>query len=172
MKKMRMISLAVVAGIWFALVLGAWFGPRQEMSESERRKLAQFPDVTLESILGGKFMTGFEDFTLDQFPLRDTFRQLKALFHYNVLQQGDNNGIYVVDGYAAKLEYPLKAGSVNHALEKFQKIYETYLGDSERIVMTVVPDKGYYLAEENGYLKMDYERLFSMVAEGMPLKLS
>ena len=52
-------------------------------------------------------MDKFEEFTLDQFPLRDSFRTLKSLFTYNVLQQKDNNGIYIADGYAAKLEYPL-----------------------------------------------------------------
>ena len=168
MKKTRMIGLSLVVGLWAALVLGAWFGPRQDISESERRKLAQFPDVTVESILNGKFMSGFEDFSLDQFPLRDSFRQLKALFHYNALQQGDNNGIYVSDGYAAKLEYPLNEGSVSNAMERFQTIYESYLSDSEKIIMAVVPDKGYYLAEDNGYPAMEYEKLFAALREGMP----
>ena len=113
-------------------------------------------------------MSEFTDYSLDQFPLRDSFRQLKALFHYNALQQGDNNGIYVSDGYAAKLEYPLNEGSVSNAMERFQTIYESYLSDSEKIIMAVVPDKGYYLAEKNGYLAMDYEAMISDLQEALP----
>ena len=59
--------------------------------------------------------------------------------------------------------------SVEHAVSQFNKVYETYLKDTgSKVVVTVVPDKGYYLAEENGYLSMDYTEMFSMVQEGMP----
>ena len=168
MKKVRMMGFAALAALWAALVLGAWFGPIQDISEAERRKLAAMPDVTVESILNGKFMTDFEKFTLDQFPLRDGFRTLKALVHYNLLQQGDNNGIYVADGYAAKLEYPLNKTSLDGALKKFNHIYETYLAGTDcNAFVSVVPDKGMYLAEENGYPAMDYGALFEAVESGM-----
>ncbi len=167
-KKVRIIGFAALLTLWLALIVGAWFGPTYDVSESERRKLAQMPAITMDSILGGKFMTQFEDFTLDQFPLRDTFRRLKALVHYNVLQQGDNNDIYVADGYAAKLEYPLNESSLSGALGKFDHIYEKYLQDTNcKIFMSVVPDKGLYLAEENGYPTMDYDALFAAVESGM-----
>jgi len=32
------------------------------------------------------------------------------------------------------------------------------------VFVSVVPDKGYYLAEENGYLAMDYDRLFEIMS--------
>ena len=166
-KKIRVIGAALVAAVWIALVGFAWFGPAKEMSEAERRPLAQMPDVKLETLLNGKFMGAFEDYTLDQFPLRDTFRSVKALFHKYVLGQRDNNDIYVADGHVAELAAKLDEGSVNHALQQFQLMYDLYLADS-KVYSTVVPDKGYYLAEPNGYPAMDYEKLFSMVRSGMP----
>ena len=168
-KKIRAIGAAILVALWAVLTGFAWFGPRQDTSDAERRPLAQMPDISMETLLDGKFMTAFEDFTLDQFPLRDTFRQLKSLFHYYVMNQSDNNKIYIADGYAAEMEYPLNESSVNHALGQFQKVYDKYLKDSgSKVYSTVVPDKGYYLAEENGYLAMDYSRLFEMVETGMP----
>lgn len=166
MKKTRMLGLGALALLWAALTCGAWFGPAQELSEAERRTLAQLPELSVKTVLDGSFMTDFEEYTLDQFPLRDTFRRLKALFHYNVLGQMDNNGIYIADGWAAELEYPMNETSVSNALKKFQSIYETYLTGSENIVFTLVPDKGYYLAEENGCPVMDYEALFAAVQQG------
>ena len=164
MKQVRKFGFAVLAALWLVLVVLAWFGPKQEISDSERRKLAQLPKITVQNLMDGKFMTEFEEFTLDQFPLRDSFRRLKALFHYNVLQQGDNNDIYVADGYAAKLEYPMNETSLDRALEKFRKIYEMYLQDSAcNVVFSVVPDKGMYLAQSNGYPAMDYRKLFDTV---------
>ena len=164
-KKVSSIGCILLLTLWGALTFGAWFASPKAVSESERRPLTQFPAFDLQK--PGEFIGKFEDFSLDQFPLRDSFRRLKSLFHYNILNQKDNNHIYLVDGYAAKMEYPLNIASVNRALGKFQKIYETYLqGNCENIVFALVPDKGYYLAQPNGYLSMDYETLFSM-AQGL-----
>lgn len=168
MKKIRIFGAALVAALWLTLAVFAWVKPSQDISEAERRPLQQFPELTAQTLLNGKFMSEFEDYTLDQFPARDSFRQLKSLFHYNVLGQKDNNGIVIQDGYAVKLEYPLNETSVNSALAKFQKIYDTCLRDTGSAVFAaVVPDKSFYL-QDSGYLTMDYERLFKMVQEGMP----
>ena len=168
MKKYCVIALSLIVAVWLGLTAFAWFGPRQEISEAERRPLAQMPAISAETLLNGKFMGEFEDFTLDQFPLRDSFRQLKALFSKFALGQKDMNGIYVADGYAAELCYPLDEGSVEHALKQFQLVHDLYLQGNQRVFATVVPDKGYYLAEPSGRLSMDHEKLFSMVQEGMP----
>ena len=168
-KKIRAIGAALLLGLWLFLTVFAWVKPADEISDAERRPLDQFPELSVNTVLDGDFMLKFEDYTLDQFPLRDTFRQLKSLFHFYVLNQGDNNDIYIADGYAAKLEYPLNETSVNYALSKFNAIYEQFLKKSGcKVYTTVIPDKGYYLAEENGYLAMDYEKLFAMVEAGMP----
>ena len=167
--KIRRYGAVFLAAAWLVLTFFAWFKPAGEFSDAERRPLDQLPEIKADTLLNGKFMKEFEDYTLDQFPLRDGFRQLKSLFHYYVLNQKDNNGIYIADGYAAEMEYPLDEVSVEHALQQFSKVYEKYLKESGSTVFaTVVPDKSYYLAEDNGYLSMDYEKMFSMVQEGMP----
>ena len=168
MKKLRLYGLAAVTLLWAALTAAAWFGPAREISETERRKLAQFPETTVKTVLDGKFMSAFEDYSLDQFPLRDTFRQLKALFHYKALGQLDNNGIIIHEGYAAKLEYPMNGNSVEYALKKFESIYETYLKDTgSNVYAAVIPDKGMYL-QMSGYPTMDYTGLYKTVEAGMP----
>ncbi len=168
-KKIRIIGALCLAALWLGLTAFAWLRTPGEISEAERRPLAQFPELNAQTLLSAQFMSKFEDYTLDQFPMRDTFRQIKSLFHYYAMQQKDNNDIYIADGYAAKLEYPLNEAAVSKALEKFNLIYEKFLKDSgSRIYTTVIPDKGYYLGAENGYPTMDYERLYAMVQEKMP----
>ena len=164
---MKKIGLFALIAFWAGLVVFAWFGPKQETSTAERRKLAQMPQITAEDILDGSFMKDFEDYTLDQFPLRDTFRSLKAVTHYYVLGQQDNNGIYIAGDHVAEIAYPLDTDSVNHAIKQFNLVHELYLQDST-VYATVVPDKGFYLAQQNGYPSLDYEELFAMVQEGMP----
>ena len=164
---MKKQHVCVILLLWAALTACSWFDPVKEMSDSERRPLAQMPAVTLDSLVSGKFMKDFESYSLDQFPLRDGFRTVKSLFHQYVLGQKDNNGIYLLDGYAAKQESQLNGDSVNHALERFNRIYDKYLKDS-RVYMAVVPDKGYYLAEKAGQPVLDYEAMFHLLEAGMP----
>ena len=156
-----------VLALWIALTLGAWLLPAQAESDSERRPLAQWPGVTVKQLLNGSFMDQFEDYTLDQFPLRDSFRRIKTLFHTGVMGQQDSNGIYIHDGFAAKMEYPLNEASVRYALGRLNRIYEKYLSES-RAFMAVVPDKNYYLAPESDRMALDYEKLFAQVQSGMP----
>ena len=160
-KKTRIILVSLVAALWLGLAVCAWLSPAEELSEAERRKLQQFPELSAETLVSGEFMSDFESYTQDQFPLRDAFRRSKALFTYDVLQQKDNNGIYVADGYAAQMEYPLDERQVSGAVTKLQKLYDLYLKDNcENILFAIVPDKGYYLAEEHGYLSLDYDALY------------
>jgi len=169
MKKKKVLRWLLPALLWAVLAAAAWLSPPKDISQAERRPLAQFPQLTPDAVLSGKFMTGFESYSLDQFPLRDTFRQIKSVFHCYGLGQKDNNGIYLAQGYGAKQEYPLDETSLNHALSRFEGIYSRYLQPhGSKVVAAVVPDKGYYLARESGHLALDYEALFQTIREGMP----
>ena len=138
----------------------AWFLPSKDISVSERRPLEQMPEVTVDSILKGKFMSAFETYTLDQFPLRDSFRTIKALAAYGLFAQKDNNDIYISHGQAASLDFPINQASVNRATEKISALYEKFVQSTDaKVYFSIVPDKGYFLAEQGGYPAMDYAAL-------------
>lgn len=169
MKREAKITVLLLAVLFFGFSVICWVKPADEYSSSERRKLSQFPKLTWDTIADGKFMTEFEEYTLDQFPLRDGFRNLKAWVSQNLLRKADNNDIYVADGYAVKMEYPLKEESIKNAGMRFRKLYEKYLKDSGgNIYLSLIPDKNYFLAESSHHLSMDYEKFFSMMREEMP----
>ena len=146
--------------LWLGLSVFAWCKPETDISEAERRKLARFPALTAKTLLSGNFASGFESYATDQFPLREFFRSVKSKFHRNILGQLDNNDIYVVNGYAAKLEYPLNTPSLAHAEDRIGYIFRKYLDGTDCDVwLSIVPDKGYYLAAANGSPRLDYEAL-------------
>ena len=162
--------ICVMAAVIFGFSVWCILKPRDKFSDSERRALAEFPELSWEAVFREdteeSFMRLFEEYSLDQFPLRDTFRRLKSVAAYYVFGRMDNNGIYLEDGYAAKLEYPLNEASLDFAAKKFRAIYERFLkGTDAKIYTCVIPDKSYFLAEENGYLSMDYERFFALIRE-------
>ena len=162
----NILSLGVCA--LFLLCFSLWGMLKEDdaLSLSERRPLKQFPSLSTQEVLSGRFQSNFESYTLDQFPLRDRFRTLKALSVRYLFGEKDNNGIYIADGYAAKLDDTIREDSLDHAADRFRYVYETYLKDTEaNIYLSVIPDKNCFLAAENGYPAMDYDRFFALMRE-------
>ncbi len=151
----------------FVLGFAVWriCKPDDTESLSERRKLTQAPALTMQNVLSGRFMTDFESYTLDQFPLRSEFRTVKALFAEDILRQSDNNGLYRDGEYLSKLDFPLNVSSVENAAARFQAVYDAYLSGM-KVYLAVVPDKNYYTSA--AYPKMDYAALTALLAEKMP----
>ena len=74
--------------------------PDREFSEQENRYLTQFKAPTLDSVFGknGAFMTDFQDYVTDQFPLRDDWIHLKAWSERLLGKQENNNVYFGTDG--------------------------------------------------------------------------
>lgn len=162
----NIVTVVLLAAFLFGF--GAWAAlkPADSLSLSERRRLKQLPAIRMDAVLSGKFMSDFEGYALDQFPLRDEWRTLKALNQLYVYRQKDNNGVYIKDGYAAKLEYPMNESSIDHAAECFRYLYENFMADAgARVYLSVIPDKNYFLAEANGYPAIDYEAFVEALRE-------
>lgn len=168
--KIKNFAIVLMASVFLA-GFSAWsiFKPDDVKSVSERRALASLPQADLESVMSGKFMSSFDKYTLDQFPLRDSFRTLKAITAFYILGQKDNNGIFISSGHASKLEYPLDTQSISYAASRFQYVYDRYLSNSgSKIYLSVIPDKNFFLASQNGYPSIDYEKLIDGLRREMP----
>ncbi len=167
MKKAKFISIILV----FCILIGGasvWLFAKEdiETSEWERRKLQQFPEITFEKVMDGKFMKEFVSYMTDQFPLRNEFRRLKANVLFNVYQQKDNGGVYIQDGYASKIDAKINQESVDHFIGRIDNLYNSYIKDSDcKVYFSAVPDKNYFLAKKGGYPAMDYEELYSLLGD-------
>lgn len=159
-KNRFLISSILMITVLSALSLAAWFKPADEYSVSERRPFAQFPELSLKSLLEGDFTSKFEDYATDQFPLRDSFRTVKAVAKFYLFNQKDNNDIYIHDGQASKLDTEIKESSISNALDKMNYLYETYvMGKTDKVYFSVVPDKSLTLAPEGNYPSVDYNAI-------------
>ena len=163
-------QICTLALLGLLLVVGGIFmvAGRTPVSETERRQLAQWPQLTWQSLYTGRWMQDAEQAAADQFPCRDLFRHGKAQFVYHVLLQGENNGIYLRGGSAAKLDYPLNEASVSHLAQVILDIQNTYLKDTHvHCYYSIVPDKNAYLA--GWYPTMDYHRLTQQLEALLPM---
>ena len=164
--KIAKAALWILLIFWIILCIAAWLLPQKDISVAERRHLSKRPTPSVQTVADGTFMSDFESYAVDQFPLRDTFRSVKALFSTNILNQKDNHNIYLLNGYLSEIVYPLNTQSLERALRQFNLVYDTYLKDSGCVTFSaVIPDKNYYLSQEGGYPQMDYDRLFSTVRQ-------
>ncbi|MBS4960497.1 MAG: hypothetical protein KHZ62_06735 [Clostridiales bacterium] len=164
-KKKNVVVCVLFALFFIVSFLMCVFLPKEEYSDSERRKLSVMPQLTVNTVLSGRFMSGFEAYAQDNFPYRDQFRTLKALTATYLFQRQDNNGIYVSEGFAAAVEYPMKEASLDWAANRFLNIYQKYLNHDNQVFLSIIPDKNCFLAKESGHLSMDYEQLETMMAQ-------
>lgn len=166
--KNRVIVIVTIVVVYGFLLWGI-VREDGDLSVAERRKLAQFPKLSVETVLSGEFMQKFEKYTLDQFPLRDLFRRVKAYTAFYVLNQKDNHDIYIQDGFAVKMEYPLNESSIENAAAKFRNVYDKLLsGKANKVYVSLVPDKNYFAADKGGYISFDYQEFAEKLTEKMP----
>ena len=163
MTKLKYILTLILTG-GLLLGFGLWWilKPADVYSDSERRPLTQAPSLTAQTVFSGDFMASFENYALDQFPLRDRFRGLKATASFSLLHQLDNNGIYQVNDSVSRLDTVLQEDLVQHSLDTILAIRDVYLDDCT-VYLAVIPDKNYYLAEPNGYPSLDYDALYDQI---------
>ncbi len=149
-----------------AMCISAALNP-VKTSESERRPLAQFPEnITAEGLFDGSVIEKFDAFTVDQFPLREMFRGLKANFQYQVLGLKENNGLALQDGYFAKITPEFTEGLVNGSIERLSYIYEKMV--TGKTYVCLIPDKNYYLGRDYGYPAPNYEAVVQKLQVALP----
>ncbi len=166
--KKDLVYSLVVGTIVLGISIICWLKPADDFSATERRELEQFPEVSVESIANGNFMEEFESYTLDQFPLRDTFRGLKANVQKYMFGQLDNNGIYLADGHLSQMDAKVSDVAMERSINKLSSVYNTYLKDTDaKVYLSIIPDKNYFLAKQNGYLAYEYEDLYSYVTTNL-----
>jgi len=162
------ITVCIVTIIYGLLVLNCFLKPADAFSASERRKLAQRPELSLEAIGNGQFAADTEAYVTDQFPFRDEFRALKSQFALGIMQKQDNNEIYYKDGYLCAMEYPMDENSIERAGDIFESIYNKNIkGTDANAYLCIIPDKNYFLAK-GSHLSMDYEAFYKKVYENTP----
>ena len=126
----------------------------EKISYTERRKLTTFPKFKLNN----KYITEIDEYLLDHFPFRDTFRSIKANYNYNLLNKLDNNGIYLKDNYIFKSNYPTNEKSIKNFTKNIDKL-RNYFTENNNVYLMIIPDKNYYLNDDM-FLQIDYDYIY------------
>ncbi len=126
-RKSNIVIIGVFLTFIYGIAAGNVLSKDRTFSEMESRILAGMPDITIESVVSGKFMTEFETYVTDQFVARDRFIQVKSAGE-RIIGKKINNGVYYgKDGYLAGQVLSLNREQLNknvNAVKNYSKVTE------------------------------------------------
>jgi hypothetical protein len=143
-------------------------------SDAERRPLAQFPNkITWEDVVNKdpnvNTIKLFENASVDQFPFREFFRNIKANFQFKVLGLKENNGYAVEDGYIAKIEPEFINENIEYSISRLSFLYNRFIkGKTDNVYTAIIPDKNYFFAQDYNYPAPDYDKMELIMKDGLP----
>ncbi|MBQ3503810.1 MAG: hypothetical protein IJA75_03805 [Oscillospiraceae bacterium] len=133
----KLLSWLLIGSIVLLSIAGLVVEDR-EFSDSENRKLAQWPDFSLSGLLDGSYLQGMGDYIADQFPLRDQWISLNLKLN-QLLGQKESSGVYLCeDNYL--IQIPSAPNEEQH--ERNLNAINTFARNHPELnmVMTVAPN--------------------------------
>lgn len=156
--KIMIISFSVLL---FGFYLVSLFDKDVEISTVERRTLATFPTVSKEALFAGKLSDEINTYFLDQFPLREYFRQAKSFFTGNLYQRKENHGAYLVKDNIFSLDYKINEKSIIHFTNLLNSIQEKHFKE-KKVYYAIIPDKNYYAPKE-AFPQLAYDDFYKQI---------
>lgn len=95
------VSGAIIFILFILMITGtlifSMLDTDKTVSERENRKLATFPKITVSSVFSGEFMTDFEEYYSDTFPMRDVFLDINSYItkYTSQFAAGDDNIVII-----------------------------------------------------------------------------
>ncbi len=144
MKKNK-ILIALFCGFIGAFMLLFLILPKKGFSVNEKRALADFPKITVKSVLNGGFESDFEEYLGDRFPFREKLTALDAYFKLCTGRNGANGVYRGKDGYLINTPVKTDESAYNANLEAMREfIKKTGLETS----VMIVPTTGYIMSDK------------------------
>lgn len=149
--------IGVLAILLFAL-------PKSDYSQNEKRVLADFPEVSFESITSGEFSTGIDTYTADQFPFRDFFVGINSYYELLTGRNGVSGVYKCKDGYLIATPQELDEELCKRNVERFAEFAKQQGLPS---TLMVVPTAGYIMEEElpANHVRYEDDKIFDIIQE-------
>lgn len=140
--------------------------PDNDVSSAERRKLLQTNSFTETSIFSKEYSEKLENYLLDQFPIRETFRAINSKVRYYLLKQKDVNGLWIENDSIFKNTDKFDKKQTIYGAGVINKLKNTLFNDNN-VYYSVIPDKNYFLKDNNGNKRFDYETQLKLLSENL-----
>ncbi|MCR5041029.1 MAG: hypothetical protein K6C36_02875 [Clostridia bacterium] len=119
------IFVAILAACLLFLSVGTLAAPKKDYSETENRYLAEFPALSAETVLDGRFTQGVSKWCADHFIFRDLWVSVKTLCDRAALKTSEN-GVYrardgsFIDSFDSQEDFYANLASVEKFADGFE----------------------------------------------------
>lgn len=137
------IFFYIFAFVWIGFILWNLLTPPQVFSENENRYLAGIPEFTYDKFVEGDFMNGMDAYINDQFVIRDSWINMKAMMERAIWKQDINSVYFAKDDYLIEkhndsdVSQEQALRNKEYLIEFLQK-YASLLGE-DRVKAMLVP---------------------------------
>ncbi|MFC2038207.1 DHHW family protein [Chloroflexota bacterium] len=152
MKNINLITVVIFLAVVFGLTVSGLIKEPAEISISERRKLAQSPEISIESISDGSFTENYREFLQDQAVFRESFRAIKSFIERRILLKKENNDVYIVDNNLYDKFYGINQRYIERDTTLINNIIDSI--DSDEMYLSIIPSKAQML-DRSRYLLSD-----------------
>lgn len=165
-RQKKFCSIATIAV--FLVVIGGlfilnFFTKPPPMLISERRVPAGMSELSVGAVVSGDFMDGFEDFAADSFPLRESFRTIRAATIFGPFFQTDKDGVYF-DSHGIGSFQSVNVSSVEQVADKIRVVADSL--DNMNIFYSIIPDKSIY--SDRRMPGFDFELVEQLMRDRLP----
>jgi len=167
MKYINIITSGIFLLVIFGLTISGLLKKPEEISESERRKLAQSPAISTRAIFDGDFAEDYRDFLQDQAVLREDFRAIKSFVERGILFKKENNEVYVVNDNLYDKFYGINQRYIERAATLIDDIISVI--NSESTYLSIIPSKSQML-DRNKYLLSDQTTIADYLKQNVDAK--
>ena len=141
------------AGIVLLLVAASIIQPDRKISDEENRILTTFPKPSIENIKNKEYMTALEDYSSDQFILRDLWIRLKVRCDLLVGKR-EFNGVYLgKKKYLMQIPVGMDEKNTKENLEAMNQFRQK--NSNLRMNALIVPNAAYIMKD---YLPLHFRR--------------
>jgi len=139
----------IIACVIFIGFIGTFFVlnfiiPEPAVLESERRIPAKFPEISINAITTGAFMSGFDDYAADRFVFRDFFRMIHATQILDIYRQTDKSGLYRCNAVGIGEFKRVDTAAFRQTAERINRAAALVADLNMNVYYSIVPDKSVF----------------------------
>jgi hypothetical protein len=153
--KAKISQIATIAAFVAVIAAGAIFNivlTPPDFIQSERRRPAERPALSLDSLTSGDFARGFDTYSADNFVFRERLRTVRALTTFHVFRHSDRGGLYTyrLDGRSGIGRFEmLDEEQYRRSAARIRSMLPLFTEGDFNLHFAIIPDKSFYGSNSN-----------------------
>ncbi|WP_313232944.1 DHHW family protein [Tissierella praeacuta] len=135
------IRVIIFTTLILCLSISNILSPKRVFSSKENRYLQEFPKISLDNIISGKFSKDFETYTTDQFIYRDNWIGLKTIADLSLLKKDNGRVYFGKEDYLFDIDKKVDKGQLDENIQNINIFLDKMNKHNIPVTSILVPSK-------------------------------